>query len=61
MFDFLKNLTKQTIAVGVLCVVAFFAFPGITIPFFVGVAVGLVAGNLYPKVEAFIEGLLERF
>lgn len=55
MFDFLKNLTKQAIAIAVLMLIIFFIWPGIALAFFAGVAVGLIGGNLYPPVEAWIE------
>ena len=61
MFDFFKNLTKQTIAIAVVMLIVFFTMPGLSLIFFLGVAVGLVGGNLYPPVEAWVEKQLERF
>ena len=55
MFDFLKNLTKQAIAVAVVMLIVFMVWPGLALAFFVGVAVGLVAGNLYAPIEAWVE------
>ncbi len=61
MFDFLKNLTKQTRANGLLMLVAFFIWPGLSIVFFIGVAIGLVGGNLYAPVEKWVEKQIGRF
>lgn len=61
MLDFLKNLSKQAIVVAVLMVILFFANPAIGSAFFVGVVVGLVAGNLYAPVERWIEDRIADF
>lgn len=60
MFDFLKKLSKQAIVIGVVMLIVFFIWPGATILFFVGVAVGLVGGNLYEPVETWVEKQIAR-
>ncbi len=49
--DFLKNLSKQAIAAAVIGLIVFFAVPGLAITFFVGMAAGVVAGNMWPALE----------
>lgn len=49
--DYLKNLSKQAIAAVVIGVIVFFAMPGLATTFFVGMAAGVVAGNMWPALE----------
>lgn len=49
--DFLKNLSKQAIAAAVIGLIVFFAVPGLATLFFLGMAAGVVAGNMWPALE----------
>lgn len=49
--DYLKNLSKQAVAAVVVAAIVFFAVPGLATVFFVGMAAGVVAGNLWPALE----------
>lgn len=55
MLDFLKNLGKRSIFAAVVLLVIFLAMPGIATVFFVGAAVGVVAGNFYDPLEKMAE------
>lgn len=60
VMDFLKKLGKQGIAVIVVGVIVFFVWPGATLLFFIGLAAGVVLGNLYDPLESAVEKFLSR-
>ncbi len=58
--DFLKKLSKQAIAAGIIGMIIFFVWPGATTLFFAGIAVGIIAGNLYEPLEALAEKAINK-
>ncbi len=55
VIEYVKNASKQLIVAAVVGVIVFFVWPGATVLLFVGMAIGIIAGNLYPAVEAIAE------
>lgn len=59
--EFLKTMSKQVIAAVVVLGIAFFFWPGFTIPLAIGFVAGMIVGNLVPAVEALAEKAIAKF
>ena len=60
ILEYLKSASKQLIAAAVVALIVFFVWPGATLLFFIGMAVGILAGNFWQPLEHMAESLIAR-
>lgn len=59
--EFFKKFGKQAALAGGVGAIVFFIWPGATMLFFSGIAVGVIVGNLYEPLESAVERLIDKF